>query len=182
MAVPSAQRRRSVRRRLYSVDWYSKADIAVAMQINRDRLADVQVCIGLGSVVVGLLLVVAPGTQLFSFYEQSITAALGDSAESSATQSTLLHWLLATCGAGVVGWGIAWATIAHIPLRRGDRWAYNCLWISLLAWAALDALIAWWFGVAGELVFVSLAFLAASVPLALGRRGFLRPNDERAPS
>lgn len=138
--------------------------------MTHDRLANIQVCIGLASVLVGVLLVIGPGTALFSSYEQSITGAIGVTAGITESQSNLVHWLLATCGAGVVGWGIAWAMIAHIPLRRGEPWAYWCLCISLATWASLDLLIAWWFGITAEIVFVLCAFSAAALPLV-----FLRP-------
>ncbi len=138
--------------------------------MTQDRLANIQVCIGILSVVVGVLLVIGPATPLFSSYEQSIVAAIGITARLTNAHSDLVHWLLATCGAGVVGWGIAWAMIAHIPLRRGEPWAYWCLCISLATWASLDVLIAWWFGVTAEIVFVLCAFAAAALPLV-----FLRP-------
>jgi hypothetical protein len=137
-----------------------------------NRLANIQVCVGIASVAVGILLVFAPGTPLFSTYERSIAVAIVGMEGFDEGQRNLVHWLLATCGAGVVGWGIAWIMISHIPLRRGERWAYRCLWISLLAWAVLDVLIAWWFGVTGEIVFVLCAFFAAWFPMLLGRRVF----------
>jgi hypothetical protein len=137
-----------------------------------NRLANIQVCIGVASVAVGILLVLGPGTQLFSSYEQSIAAAIGGLEGFNEDQSKLVHWLLATCGAGVVGWGIAWTMISHIPLRRGERWSYRCLWISLIAWVLLDVLIALWFGVTGEIVFVLCAFIAAALPMSLGWSAF----------
>jgi hypothetical protein len=137
-----------------------------------NRLANIQVCVGVASVAVGILLVIGPGTQLFSAYERSIAVAIGGMGGFEEGQSNLVHWLLSTCGAGVVGWGIAWIMISHIPLRRGERWSYRCLWISLVAWAVLDVLIAWWFGVAGEIVFVLCAFFAAAFPMLLSRGVF----------
>ncbi|MGI9325061.1 MAG: hypothetical protein ACR2PZ_07570 [Pseudomonadales bacterium] len=143
--------------------------------MNRNQLANIQVLVGLASVLVGTLLIFGPGTRLFSSYELSIAAAIGVTNSITASQANLIHWLLATCGAGVVGWGIAWTMISHIPLRRGESWAYRCLWISLATWALLDLLIAWWFGVTGEIVFVLCAFLAAALPLILGWRTFTDP-------
>ena len=94
------------------------------------------------------------------------------------------HWLLATVGAGVVGWGLAWAAIAHVPYRAGEKWAWICLVVSLFAWSACDVGVAVWFGVRGELVFVLSVVLAATVPLALAAPLFWvgageRPRTER---
>ncbi len=139
-----------------------------------NQLSNIQIGVGVGSMVVGLLLIVGPGTGLFAAYESTIVrAAVADTQitgpVAAAGQATLIHWLLATCGAGVVGWAIAWIFIAHVPLRRGERWAYYCLLSSLLVWALLDLIIAWWFGVTGEIIFGFCAALAAGIPLALGR-------------
>ncbi len=41
-----------------------------------NRLANIQVCVGVASVAVGILLIIGPGTQLFSAYERSIAVAI----------------------------------------------------------------------------------------------------------
>ena len=137
-----------------------------------DRLANIQIGVGVGSIFVGLLLVLAPGTEVFRAYERDVVdAILGAGAETAST-SRLMHWLLATCGAGVVGWGVSWCFIAHFPLRDGERWAFSCLLTSLAAWVALDIAVAAWFGVRAELLFVSVAAVLAGGPLVLARRLF----------
>ena len=139
--------------------------------MTQQGLANFQVGVGGASIIVGILLIVGPGTPLFAAYEGTIAAAISGADSPLPGQAALTHWLLATCGAGVVGWGMAWTMIAHIPLRRGERWAFYCLASSLSAWAALDVAIALWFGVTGEVAFVLCAFAAAAIPLVLARPG-----------
>ena len=136
----------------------------------RDAYSNVQVAIGGASVLVGLLLVLAPGTALFAGYERTIAEAFWGSADLTPEARSLSHWLLATCGAGVVGWGIAWMAIAHIPLRAGERWAWLTLLVSLTVWVASDVAVALWFGVTGEVIFVVAALVAAATPLLLSSR------------
>lgn len=131
-----------------------------------------EVAVGIGSVVIGLLLIIAPSTQLFVAYNETIAQAFWNSDSLSELAMNMNHWLLATCGAGVVGWGIAWATIAHIPFRRGERWAWYCLFVSLVTWVFLDIACALWFGVNGELAFVLVALIVGMLPLLLSFKNF----------
>ena len=74
-----------------------------------------------GSVIVGLLLVFAPQTVLFDVYNRTITEAFY--AGIPMTQAELEHnaWLLATVGAGTVGWAISLFWIVLIPFQRREK-------------------------------------------------------------
>lgn len=128
-------------------------------------LANVQVFVGIISIIVGLLLVFATGSALFSGFEASVASAIIGTEFLTSEEKRLMHWLLATCGAGIIGWGVAWTFIAHIPLRRGEVWAWWCFFISLCSWVIVDLSVALWFGVLAETAFVSIAFIAAVSPL-----------------
>ncbi len=134
--------------------------------------ANLEVAVGLGSIIVGILLMVAPGTVIFDGYNATIANAFFGPPEPTGEVQKLNHWLLATCGAGVVGWGIAWATIAHIPFRAGERWAWRCLMVSLNVWVALDVICALWFGVLGEVIFVTIALILGLIPLVMSAKYF----------
>jgi len=138
--------------------------------LSRDAHAWVQVGFGVASIVVGVLLVVAPSTSLFAAYNQTIADAFFAGRPLTPQVQQMNHWLLATCGAGVVGWGLAWAWIAQVPLRRGEPWAWWCLSASLGVWVGIDVVTAVAFGVLGELVFVSVMAVGAGGHLLLCRR------------
>ncbi len=131
--------------------------------------ASAEVAVGLLSIGVGLLLSLGPATWVFGAYEATVAQAFFAADQLPAGARALNHWLLATCGAGVVGWGVAWAAIAHFALRRAQPWAWWCLAGSLVLWVGLDLAIALWFGVFGEVVFVLAALVLAAIPLVLAR-------------
>lgn len=120
------------------------------------------------SVAVGVALLFGE-TPLSADYYQSIRAAFYDGFPMPAAAARLTDWLLATCGAGVIGWGIAWIYLALGPLRRGEAWARRCLALSLVAWVVADLAAALRYGVSGEIVFVVGALLAAGLPLVFAR-------------
>lgn len=134
--------------------------------------ANLEVLVGIASIIVGALLIIAPGTAVFSAYNATIAGAFWGGEVLSDSALRMNHWLLATCGAGVVGWGIAWAAIAHIPFRAGERWSWLCLSVSLGIWVSLDLVIALWFGVAGEVMFVLAALFVGALPLLLATPHF----------
>ena len=55
----------------------------------------------------------------------------------------------------------------HIPFRAGERWSWLCLSVSLGIWVSLDLVIALWFGVTGEVMFVLAALFVGALPLLL---------------
>ena len=140
--------------------------------------ANIQVVVGLASTLIGLLLVFAPATSLFDAYNSTIARAFWNIDALTIEASQMNHWLLATIGAGVIGWGIAWTLIAHIPYRAGEKWAWICLSCSLFVWSRFDIGIALWFGVWGEVLFIAAAFTAAAIPLLISRSLFWTIQDE----
>ena len=136
--------------------------------------ANAEVVVGLGSITIGLLLILAPGTALFDGYNATIAQAFWGEDSLSDSAMKMNHWLLATCGAGVMGWGMAWTAIAHIPFRKGEKWAWFCLMLSLLVWGLLDLAIALWFGVTGEVIFVLAATTFGVLPLVYSTSIFWR--------
>jgi hypothetical protein len=136
--------------------------------------ANFEVAVGIGSVAIGLLLILTPNTQLFDSYNSTIAQAFWQTESLSSAAMRMNHWLLATCGAGVIGWGITWTVIAHIPFRAGETWACKCLLVSLVVWVLLDICCALWFGVTGEVVFVLVAMFVGIIPLLLATRHLRR--------
>ncbi|MEM1145057.1 MAG: hypothetical protein AAGI88_20925 [Pseudomonadota bacterium] len=142
------------------------------------RCADAQVALGAGSIIVGLLLIFAPRTGFFDSYNATVATAFWSTAALTEPAMEMSHWLLATCGAGVVGWGVAWVAISHIPFRAGERWAWSCLLASLLVWGVLDLGIAIWFGVTGEVIFVTATLVLALTPLVVSRSAVWTRNND----
>lgn len=123
---------------------------------------------GAASVAVGVALLFGR-TPISAGYYDNIARTFFAAGGMAPEAARLTHWLLATCGAGVIGWGIAWIFLALVPLRRGEGWARACLGLSLAAWALADLAAALSFGVTGEVAFVAAAALAAGLPLLFAR-------------
>lgn len=127
---------------------------------------------GVGSVLVGIVLVGAAGTPPFRSYDASVARAFYSSDELPAVVVAHHRWLLGVIGAGVVGWGIAFVGLVAGPFRRQERWAWTTLAGSVGVWGALDAGVSFVHGVTGEVVFVAVIVACIAVPLALSRRAF----------
>lgn len=130
------------------------------------------VAAGVGSILVGVVLIAAAGSPLFRSYDASVARAFYASEELPAVVLAHHHWLLGVIGASIVGWGIAFVALVAGPFRRRERWAWNTLALSVAVWGSLDAGVSVVHGVTGEVAFVATVMACIAVPLALTRRAF----------
>lgn len=126
----------------------------------------------IGSALVGFLLIVAPKTALFDAYNRTIAEALYSGVPMTLEAREHNAWLLATVGAGTVGWALSQFWIVLIPFQRREKWAHDCLCVSTAVWITLDIGIAAWFGVGGELAFVVPVAVLLAIPLIVTRPAF----------
>ncbi len=75
------------------------------------------------------------------------------------------HWIHAVLGSTMVGWGITIAAVAHVPLRRGERWAWWALAAAVVAWSAFDTAASLRFGVGHNVLVNAVATIALLAPL-----------------
>lgn len=134
--------------------------------LSKNQIANYQVFLGFVSVVIGVLLLV-PVNPAYDMFEALALEGFGFAEPVPTEVLNLVRWLLATVGAGVIGWAIMWIGIAHFALRQGSRWAYYSVVISLIAWALLDIGAAFFYGVTVEILFVGAMLISALTPLFL---------------
>ncbi len=92
---------------------------------------------------------------------------------SNEPQQTFLNTLSGLLGTVTIGWAIQMAWIAHIPFRKGERWAWNSLLVSICAWAALEFIFKLTNGISGVGLFAHFGLLIAfAIPLLATYRVF----------
>lgn len=74
-------------------------------------------------------------------------------------------WVYGVLGSTMAGWGIFFAFIAHIPFRRKERWAWNCMLIGLSVWYIADTVISLYYRVYFNAVFNTLILILVILPL-----------------
>ena len=72
----------------------------------------------------------------------------------------------------MAGWGVFLASVAAIPFRRRERWAWNCIVLGILFWYVPDTGFSLQAGVMFNAA-VNTALLALiALPLVFTRRNF----------
>nr|CAP47891.1 putative integron gene cassette protein [uncultured bacterium] len=81
-------------------------------------------------------------------------------------------WIYGVLGATVAGWGVFVVFLARHPLRRRERWAWNCLFIGITAWFAVDTAISAFYGVFFNVLFNCGLAVSVYLPLVATRKEF----------
>jgi len=124
-----------------------------------------------GTIACSVLPLLAPGTA------RRLLSALvfGQAAQADALPAAAVQYITfinCAVGAAMVGWAAALLFIAAGPFGRGERWAWQAVTASLLAWFVPGTLLWLWLGVMLN-VAINVAFIAVfAVPLLAARRHF----------
>ncbi|RMD97916.1 MAG: hypothetical protein D6814_08585 [Calditrichaeota bacterium] len=84
----------------------------------------------------------------------------------------LYHWLIGVWGATIAGWGLVLAFLVQVPVRRKEKWAWQCLLSAVLVWYPLDTFLSLHFGVVANAILNTVILGLILSPLALTRRAF----------
>ena len=124
--------------------------------------------VGALTAVFGLSFVFFYDSAAFATSRDGVNAAFWSEPVTDPALRHYQHWLHAVLGSTMAGWGITIAAVAHIPLRRGETWAWWALVIAILTWSIFDTAASLHFGVGHNVVLnivAALGLLAPLVPL-----------------
>jgi hypothetical protein len=119
-------------------------------------------------ILYGLAMVFAPGimTNAFVapllFHTQALQQTFGGLSEGELFLLNVLNGLLGTV---TIGYGVLIGCIAVKPFRKGERWAWNTLTVSITAWALAEACFKWAAGLGLQSMAHFGLLLAFAIPL-----------------
>jgi hypothetical protein len=134
------------------------------------------VALGVIIVMFGVALAFLYSTPLFDIFRTQIDPVFGGAGELTGGTVLFQQWIYGVLGATMAGWGVCIAFIAAVPFKRKEKWAWNCLAIAVSLWFVIDTFLSWRFGALFNVVFNTLIYFAALVPLLLSRKYFLIPD------
>ncbi len=104
-----------------------------------------------------------------SMLDRNINAAFFQGEFQGYPVEHLKKWLIGLVGAIMSGWACTLLFIVIYPLRRREKWAWSCIFYSVLLWYILDSAISGYFGVHFNVVLNSIIFLQIMAPLLMLR-------------
>jgi hypothetical protein len=125
-------------------------------------------CVGVGSGLLGLAFLTAPGSAMLAAYNRQVVEAFhGAEAPPSPAALEQQHWAIAVVGSAMVGWAILLVAVATVPLGRREPWAWYSIALSIAAWAATDSVVSYRAGVYLEVIFNGVVAILVALPLAM---------------
>lgn len=81
-------------------------------------------------------------------------------------------WVYGVLGGVMVGWGAALVPVIYVPFRRGERWAWNTVALSLGLWYVFDTGASAAHGVVPNVLLNTAILVMFVIPLIASRRYF----------
>jgi hypothetical protein len=97
-------------------------------------------------IIYGLAMVVAPQMMNSTlvgpllYHAETLHNTFKKLSEQEQFFLSIMNGLLGTV---VIGYAVLLGWIANTPFRKGERWAWNAIAVSISAWATLEALFKW---------------------------------------
>ncbi len=136
--------------------------------------------VGIIVVIFGVLLALFSGTPLFDIMHQQVNPVFWYDHGPCHDARLFQLWIYGVLGATVASWGVALAFIAYYPFRNKEKWSWNCVMLGLLLWYFIDTPLSWYDKVYFNVIFNSIVFLAALLPLIFTRRYFASPGHSHS--
>lgn len=124
-------------------------------------------------ILFGLFMTFFHRTVLFEPFHAQIDAVFWNTAVSPEA-AAFQGWAYGLMGAVMVGWGIVLFSLAYIPFKQQQKWAWNTLFYGLLAWFVLDTAVSLQYGVVFNALVNTLFLALFLLPLFFTRKSFSR--------
>lgn len=128
--------------------------------------------LGLAITAFGVLLALFSGTPLFDLFNRQINPVFWNTLEGVTAARDFQGWAYGVLGATMAGWGVFITFIAHIPFKRKEKWAWDCLLAGVLLWFIIDTAMSLHFKVYFNAVFNTALLVVVMVPLVFSRKDF----------
>jgi hypothetical protein len=128
------------------------------------------VAIGVVAMAFGAFVALANRTPAFGFIDDWFNTPFWGDAAPDATVADFQSWAYSVMGGAMFGLGALVAGIAHVAIRRGERWAWWTVAVGIAGWYVLDTGASALGEVWPNVVFNSVFLIAVAVPLIVLRR------------
>ena len=134
-------------------------------------------------IIFGILLIIFNESALFNWlFNDRVEAIFWPDISPTTGMIQFQRWLYGVLGAVMVGWGITMAFILAVPFRRGERWAWYSITVSIGSWYILDTAVSIYYQATFNAVFNTLILLLFLPPLLSTWKRFHHAlNEQSAP-
>ncbi len=125
----------------------------------------------------GLALALGSRSGVFQFFMSRIDPVFWGLNGPGAAGQAFQGWVYGAWGATVAGWGLIMVFLAHIPFKRQEPWARNCLAVSLGLWYLFDTFYSLYYWVWINVGLNTVLLAALGLPLFFTWRAFGQKSE-----
>jgi len=92
-------------------------------------------------VILGLAVPFIAYSGAFDFYAAQLATTFWNGAAVPPEAQAFQRWIVALFGPTIAAWGVLMVVLIRAGARSGERWPWDALLLSLLAWAPADIAI-----------------------------------------
>ena len=123
--------------------------------------------------IVGLLVAFAGNSIFFQLHNQYTTEVFFQGETITGDLLRFKNWLFGVIGGTIVGFHLLMIMISENAFRQKEKWAYQAMWLGLIAWFVIDSVISVYYGAIHNLVLINLvALVLIGLPLVMTRKAF----------
>lgn len=127
--------------------------------------------VSVGTGAFGLAFIVLPEVMV-ALFDGLVLAGTGIDARFGAEAAAYIRFSYGVLGAVMTGWAVSMVFVLFVPFRRGERYAWGAIALSVLIWYAVDTPFSLLSGYAGNAALNTVFVMAFAVPLAATFRTF----------
>jgi hypothetical protein len=128
--------------------------------------------VGLILVDMGLYMTFLKGTPYFALFDNLVNPIFWASAIAPANVTEFQGWVYGLWGVAVTVWGTFLAFIAHYPFKQKEKWAWNCVFATVLLWYLPAAFVSLQFNAVLNVVANTAFLILLILPLIFTRKDF----------
>ncbi len=126
------------------------------------------------TVIVGMIMALSPDflhdLMISTYYESLFGSNTYETL--SAVERDFQSWAYGLIGAIMAGWLIVIGFIAYYAFRRGERWAWWAIVVSMVVWFVLDSYASIAFGMSINMIFNIVSVIVFGIPIIATYRIF----------
>lgn len=123
-------------------------------------------------ILFGIVMAFLSNTAAFALFNTQINPLFWGAVEVPTAAAQFQGWIYGVLGAVVIGWGIFLAFIAYYPFKKQEKWAWNCIFTSILAWYIIDTYISLQFNIVFNAISNTVFLIIFLLPLIFTRKDF----------
>ena len=125
-------------------------------------------------IILGIMTIFFADSQLMIIFNAPFKRIFIDKIGYSTELVHMIRFLENSMGIMLIAWSVIMYFLIQFPLKKGEIWAWNALFLSVLTWYLPSVGISLYYKINSMILFDTIVFLQAMAPLLILRNSILK--------